>query len=161
VTTHKKSGVLLSLTKAFCSQHNKSNPIGYHSPVSYESLYSTQIHSLAVVFALGHFPPGSVIVAPLEAREIVFIIERQAHNFKKKRGGGKEKVEGALLKFSFFQNVCFCCLKFSLVAVNKVFLCGAGAGARRHAVCTGSSCSQVQNPQTHSKEDKVSFCSPT
>lgn len=73
--------------------------------MSYESLCSTQIHSLATVFAFGHFPPGFVIVAPLEAREIVFIIERQANDFQK-RGGGKEKVEGALLKFSFFQNVC-------------------------------------------------------
>lgn len=30
--------------------------------------------------------------------------------------------------FIFPECVCFCCLKFSLVAMNKVFLCGAALG---------------------------------
>ncbi len=80
-----------------------------------------------------------------------------SERFQKKRRWKRKGWGGPSQVFIFPECVCFCCLKFSLVAVNKVFLCGAGAGARRHSVCTGSSCSQVQNPQTHSKRTRSAF----
>ncbi len=83
----------------------------YHSSLSYESLCSTQIHSLATVFAFGHFPPRFCYCCPFGG-EGDSIYHWTPSEWFQKEGEEKKRLRGPFSSFHFSRMCVFVVLSF-------------------------------------------------
>lgn len=156
VTTHKncrKSQCLAFQAKHFFP--NIINQISFTFQFSVARLSSSSFN----ICRLNTFP-GFCYCRPFRGTSDSIYHRKPSARFSKKREE-KEKMEEALLKCSFFQNVCvFVVLSFPWWPWTKCSSVEQRWGSQTFCLYW-EFLFPSPNPQTHSKEDKVSFCSAT